>query len=352
MYTNTIDNTYFIGAIPGQATVFTSNFSDFHDFLAFTPNATDQTEALLLRFVSTNVTNFSPQNTSYGSLPIKAFNITVQMPIFQGSKSIMSFTGLRCKTRRENGKHRLTRHTNLTWDIAESEWEGRQAGSPILLSDLQLVPRFLTPNGHQPGTGTALAASAAPGPECSNTVSTGMAKCRFWVDFEKVALNYLYAVGEGERITYEVMDGNFTGLSTPHNHGSITLQAMVDDQFYKIVYIPFILFTGLLSMFVAALIPLGLLIYTWRTKAVRDWCKLDTVRLVADAVTGLKDDQTISQVRTDRNSQIEKWARQHKVRYAFGRMALDPQPGLTHRPNDGNLRSRLRTDCQSEQSEI
>lgn len=85
---------------------------------------------------------------------------------------------------------------------------------------------------------------------------------------------------------------------------------------------------------------------------MRDWRKLDTVRLVADAVTGLKDDQTISQVRTDRNSQIEKWARQHKVRYAFGRMALDPQPGLTHRPNDGILRSRLRTDCQSEQSEI
>ena len=128
-------------------------------------------------------------------------------------------------------------------------------------------------------------------------------------------MNLLYAAGEIERLAYETLNANASTLDDEDESNSYAVKATATHGAYRMTYIPLLWLSGLLGVFLAALIPFGLLLHGRRTNSVGNWREVNTVQLMADTVTGLRDEHIVEQIRTAGPSGSSKLARATMVKY-------------------------------------
>ncbi|KAK7984956.1 hypothetical protein PG996_005809 [Apiospora saccharicola] len=185
------------------------------------------------------------------------------------------------------------------------------------IADWQLALNYRSPAfmGGQPGIGPALAETALP----NDLVNPGYGRncsAPICLDYHASISNLLYAAGEIERLAYETRN-NANATSSPGGSAAAThdVRATTTREAYRMIYVPLLLLCGLLSVFMAALIPFGLLVHGRRTNSVKTWREVNTLQLVADTVTGLHDEYIVDQMEIAGPDGSGKLARTAKVKY-------------------------------------
>ncbi|KAI4165246.1 MAG: hypothetical protein LQ342_001114 [Letrouitia transgressa] len=108
-------------------------------------------------------------------------------------------------------------------------------------------------------------------------------------------MNFLYAAGETERISYEIKNQVLR---------------------YRMTYVPLILLSGILSIFFAASLSLSLILSSRRTVSYRMWRDVDSLRLLVDSVNGLRFDPILKDLHDLSNEEMEKRAKLYRVQYS------------------------------------
>jgi hypothetical protein len=122
----------------------------------------------------------------------------------------------------------------------------------------------------------------------------------------------LYAVGEVERLTYEVkhsVSNESIALMSINN-------VIATKQYYRMTYVPSLLLLGLLSTLIGALVPLVLIVIKIRTRAVQSWRDVNALRLVIDSAEGLCLETEILGSQGAIAAAQEKIAKNTSVRYS------------------------------------
>lgn len=131
------------------------------------------------------------------------------------------------------------------------------------------------------------------------------------LNYEKVALNALYAIGE--------TDCMFNKISMQNVGQNETFQVSsgILEQRYHITYVPLILFGGLLSCLCACLITFGRLVYHWRkrSRSFEMWRKVNVKRLLADVVDGLWNENDFYGISGRDNTALREWSEDYNVCY-------------------------------------
>ena len=291
----------------GQVDAVTNEWVDFESWLAFNYNYNETYFFHMMRFNQSNHTDPSP----YGTITYAAQNMTRFG--YQGTKGVMSSWGFRCNLQRESGFSTLSRNRDLSWRQEDIDWTGKQEPMDWLIGDWQLALNYRSPvsMGGQPGFGPALAATALlKDPEAHRY--SGDCSVRICLDYPKSISNLLYAAGETERLAYETRNTNASSLGQGATHA---VKATITREAYRMTYVPLLLLCGLLSAFLAALIPFGLLLHGRRTNSVRTWREVNTLQLMADTVTGLRDEYIVEQMKAAGPNGSGKLARTAKVKY-------------------------------------
>lgn len=126
-------------------------------------------------------------------------------------------------------------------------------------------------------------------------------------------MNFLYAAGETERISYEIKNVQ----STPNDtRSSFHVQATQQVLRYRMTYVPLILLSGILSIFFAASLSLSLILSSRRTVSYRMWRDVDSLRLLVDSVNGLRFDPILKDLHDLSNEEMEKRAKLYRVQYS------------------------------------
>lgn len=300
------DNDLFLATYPGQMSILTSGEDDsVYPWVGF--NGWEQAYLGSMQALNwSSTTGKSP----YGNITFAAFNMT-QFG-FSGDKYIMSAFGFACNVSRETGTVNLTRGSDSTWTRETEAWSGETSPVKMLIADWQLALNYHSPVdiGGMPGLGQPLQDTAWP------SISEVDTNNEITLDARINVLNYLYAVGEFERLAYETKNAN----ASLHNGTTSYAQlvgAFGSKQAYRIVYVPIILLIGLICVSVAALTTFCLLVTDIMrgTASVKLWQQVGIVQLLADSITGLRYDPVVEDMHRAGEAGAEKIARDYKVRY-------------------------------------
>lgn len=159
--------------------------------------------------------------------------------------------------------------------------------------------------GLEPGIGPAFWASA----KIPNSAATEFAAAN--IDYRILALNFLYAAGETERVSYEVQSGaNFGG-----DAAIFEVQATKSGIFYHLTYVPVLLIIGLLGVICVCIVCLAMVGKNWRSQTFKEWRKVDSLRLLVDAVDVLRDEPNVRDLQNASNHDLSQWAKRFNVRY-------------------------------------
>ncbi|KAI9696180.1 MAG: hypothetical protein M1820_008248 [Bogoriella megaspora] len=212
--------------------------------------------------------------------------------------------GILCTILRQAGFLKYTRSSTRAWNIASSFFHEENKVTRSFVSDWQSILSYQAPGSLIAGFGPALAQSAGSMIDLTGLTTNNS------VDWNAYALNYLYASGEIQRMTYEVAGKN----STPDN--LYVVDASVSLNAYRITYIPLILIVGLLSLLGAGTIVCAIVIPSrnlTKSGAHRD---LDTLRLLVDSIVGLQESApTMASTGEMSGAELEKWAKGFRVGY-------------------------------------
>ncbi|KIW41936.1 uncharacterized protein PV06_05533 [Exophiala oligosperma] len=335
------------GNYPGDIALMQNAYNEDYPFMAFPYNGTSAFLGYAGSFNLSNETYSSP----YGDIVPKAFNMTASG--FNGTKQIMSVWGMECQIHRQNGTVELLRSANGDWKrslASVNMSEEKTLYQPLRMQQLQLNLNYQAPDVTIPGLAPALARSADPcydatitGTECTasptGTDGTSGTTSRT-TDYETLALNFLYASAETERMAYEVASTNST-----RDQPDFFIDVADTSQIlrYRITYVPVILFVGIACMFVAAGITLALVAMSWSSTSGRSFRQVNGLRLLVDVLAGLKQDEVVSRpqfsttlegtslqndddesktryedLKTSSDAELQTWASGCRVRYIEG----------------------------------
>jgi hypothetical protein len=251
-------------------------------------------------------------NSSYGEVYPTAINMTSFG--FQSTKSIITTWGISCSILRQEGFLNYTRQPGQSWAIAGSLFSDQKSVAKSFLVNWQTTLNYQAPMSSIPGIGPPLARTAGSVTD-SIVMAEGIAdKDLTPVNWTVFALNYLYASGEAQRITYEVAAKN---LSRSRPNYFYNVSATTTGQQYQMTYIPLLLLLGLLSMLGAAVITSAMAFYTRNTRGTQTVREVNILRLLVDSVAGLHESApTMAAAGELGNAELKKWATKFQVRYS------------------------------------
>ncbi|KEF53018.1 uncharacterized protein A1O9_10926 [Exophiala aquamarina CBS 119918] len=322
------------GNYPGDIATIKNAFNEVYPFMLFPP--ADGSSAVLAFTTSFNLSD-QRYDSEFGTITPKAFNMTALG--FNSTKAVMSVWAISCKISRQEATLDLIRSPTGEWLKNMTSLSVSEATTDLKylrMQQLQLSLNYQAPDVTLPGLGPALARSADP---CIDATLTGTASeitsvnCSAInstsVSFSTLAQNFLYASAETERIAYEVAATN-TSRDTPEAFYSAANTAQTLH--YRITYVPVILFVGIGCILAAALITVALVWSVWGTVSARSFRQVDVLRLVVDALAGLREtgrrgvDDTrgvYDHIKGDSNAGLVAWAKDYPVKYS-----AEPDTGL------------------------
>ncbi|KAF2230913.1 hypothetical protein EV356DRAFT_526368 [Viridothelium virens] len=289
-------NTMYHAEIPGIMGIANPiAHNELYQYVAF---SLDHTRAYLGVFTSFNdsqITFPSP----FGEVKPKAFNMTSSG--FSGTKIIMTTWGIDCTIMRQDGLLNYTRQGAKGWTITKTSFSGEKTVSLSFLYNWQTALNYQSPGSSIPGIGPPLARTAG-------TIDSGPP-----LNWSVFALNYLYASGEVQRMSYEVASSIYANTSADHYNVSATAEVGS----YRITYIPFILLMGLISVAAAAIIVYTLVLYTRNAPSTKAVYHLDVLRLMVDSVSGLNENiPVITDTGEVGEKELKAWAQKVQVIYS------------------------------------
>lgn len=285
---------------PGKVETIQDAYNEhYYSFMGFTPGGNNYTYMLF-------TTSFDESNdtltTPYGIVQPVAINMTALG--FKGTKSTMSWWGMCCWLKRTPGTAGMRRGNDSSWAIRSYTWHDDKGENVDnwAMKNLQTALDYSAPGSTVPGIGPALARrtylNTASGPD--------------WFDYPITAQNMMYAECETKRMIYEIAA---TNQSRAQPHYFYQAAAKEEAEFYRMTYVPLILFFAIGSMVLGAAISFWLMISALRSESARSMRKVDVLRLVVDSTAGLKDDNAFLDVARESNSNIADWAGGYPVRY-------------------------------------
>ncbi|KAK3116593.1 hypothetical protein LTR53_002891 [Teratosphaeriaceae sp. CCFEE 6253] len=255
-----------------------------YQFAAFSP-----IDSVYLAYLASSNLSGTGHTSPYGAITSRAQNMTDQGRFgaggvrFEGDCAVMSFWGVLCGVYRQEGLLNYTRVGTNDWNLSASSFGDEARVVPSSLKYWQTYLNYHAPNSFVSGLGPALALSAqaplAHGGQATTADLTGT------IAYETIAQNYLYAEGETQRTLYELA-ANDSARDRAEYHYSV--DGMVKRERYRMTYVPAILLTGLLSLLLAAGAAVGMAGFAAGTHSARTFRDVDAVRLVVDAVEGLR----------------------------------------------------------------
>ncbi|KAK3659030.1 hypothetical protein LTR56_001467 [Elasticomyces elasticus] len=303
------DGGRYRASYPGVPTQLTTSYNDVYQFAAFSLDAEEVYLAFLTSFNESN----NVKSSMYGPIIPVAQNMTGQGVNgidtgFGGTKTIMSFWGITCSVYRQEGLLNYTRESSDEWKLAASQFDDHSGRVPSPLPPWQTNLQYHAPRS-APGIGPAIALSAQ---EVGISVSSPTN-----ISYENLAHNYLYAAGEMQRIVYEVSASD-RSKDTDDLVYSYRSDGMRMVEYYRMTYVPAILMTSLVSLLAAAGAALAMSVYVSGTRSIREYRKVDTIRLVIDAIEGLGYDReatTHTNQKEGNTNPVDKIAQICKVEY-------------------------------------
>ncbi|KAJ5634796.1 hypothetical protein N7528_002638 [Penicillium herquei] len=286
----------YFALIPGMRSSVTDDpYNHEYQYIGFIINDTYAYLGYLDSFNDTKTVLPS----EYGDVHGQAYNMTPSG--FTETKSLMTNWGISCAIYRQEGFHNYTRQVNTTyWEITSSFFSEEKAIVSSFLSAWQTTLNYQAPISSIAGIGPAIGATA--GSPFTSTAN--------WTIY---ALNYLYASGETERISYEVAANTSIG----GDGFFYSVEATQSVQRYRITYIPLLLLLGLLGVIGAASIASSLMLFGRETISGRLGREVSGVRLVVDSVAGLRDSGSIDAAsRIVSVNKLDEWATDYKVKYS------------------------------------
>jgi hypothetical protein len=267
--------------------------------------------------------------SAYGNIPTSIQNLTKFG--FTGVKSTMVLWGLWCWLDLQEGIVNLARSATLDWEIDTSNFSNKTSRQKSLLAEWQTHLGYRAPGTPSTsGIAPALAQSALQPVNKSVLFFNDPYSDTLLIndtDYRTLALNYLYASGEAQRIAYGVAaseSSRATAFSFYHVGGIITQQQ------YIITYLPAILVIGLVSLLAAAAMPVGMAVYTGKTDSARIFRDVNLIRLLVDA-TGLYEEVKPMADAQIPNQELENWADGYLAKYekrtSNGLVTIQLQPG-------------------------
>ena len=248
--------------------------------------------------------------SSYGTAQYRASNMseaTSDRGLFTGTQGIMLVCGLRCSIYREEGISGLTRaiHSN-----SDSDWKMTTFNVAEGLEKV-IVPSLLSPyqgtnlNSHLPG-------SSIPDIAPSFHLAIRVAN----ISFGEFALGFLYASGEAQCISHEVVASGTNEYQHPTPF-FVEVDSIATSEQSRITIVPSLLLIGLISIIGASSIAFAIAIYTWKSTTTQTFRQVNEVRLLVDSAANLKEDtEGMLQLAKCSNEDINAWAAEYKVHYA------------------------------------
>lgn len=290
----------FAGYYPGTPEDMQGGTNDDRPFVAFSLNGSEVYVASLVSFNYSSYTVTSP----FGEIKPGTTNLTASG--FTGTKSIMTYYGIRCSLNCQDGFLNYTRGIDQRWSLSTMGFSNKTTRIPSFLINWQTVLNYRSPRSTLSGIGPALIASTHNG-SCSGLT------CFNVTDFQVMAFNYLYASAESQRIFDEISASNVS-KDNPDNFYKVL--NTVTEEYYCITYIPAVLIAGLLGLFAAAMITFTMAVYTSKTYSARSFRKVDALRLIIDSIDGLQDTIATSDIAELPHSELEKWTPNYQVLYS------------------------------------
>lgn len=307
---STLINAYY----SGQIETMQSSYNDRYDFIGF-PSGIQTNESYVGFTTSFDLTN-DTREMKFGKFTPVVVNMSETDADFTGTKTTMSWWGMRCWMNQTPGTVNLHRAPNATWSARHYKWDDAQSyvTTDWALSNLQMALDYKAPGTTLPGIGSALVWN-------SDQTSSPTAR----IDYETTALNLLYAECETKRMIFETAATNHSRARPEYFYAATAFE---QTQFYRITYVPFILFAGELAVLLATTICLGLTLRTWRSESGRTMRKVDVLRLVVDSVSGLHGDRAFEDIRSSSNGEIDHWAGTYSIRYRSRRGMDQDRPEI------------------------
>lgn len=245
--------------------------------------------------------------SAYGLVPAGSFNMTAFG--FQTTKSMSTTWGIICGIYRQEGFLNLSRQLGQPgqpWHISSSSFSVSKTLVKSYLSDWQTALNYQAPSGAIPGIGPPLAWTAG---SLTDSISPGVGGTFNWTIY---ALNFLYASGEAQRISFEIAASNTSTDPADFDHVS----ASVTLQLYRIVYIPALLLLGLLGLIGATAVTAAMMWHSRDSHSSKIGREVDTLRLLVDSAAGLHGHAAmLAEVAEKDKDELKKWADKFKVRY-------------------------------------
>lgn len=291
----------FKAGIPGSLSEMQSAYNEQYPFAAFYEQNASQV------FLSIVYSGFGLLNdtasvpSAYGDLHTLSQNMTGTK--FTGTKQTMKIWGVRCWLNRQEGVLNLTHLPSMEWRIDNSSFSHAKTRVPSYLAPWQTNLMYRAPQSTVAGIGPALARSATNQSALGSTNN---------MDFKIFALNYLYASAEAERAVFEVAATN-SSRDRPEDFFNVT--GMVNEEHYRITYIPIILLVGIIAMLLAASTVSAMAVYASKTKAARTFREVNALRLLIDGAGGLGPEIKIIADAGLGSREMEKWADECMVEY-------------------------------------
>jgi hypothetical protein len=271
-------------------------------FVGFTPDNSIAHLGALRKYLRAAAPSLS---TPYGDISCKYFNMSGH-PGWTGGSALDEpcLYGIQCKILRQTGTIDYRRESNGSWTKIPVMFNSERTVSPILMSFWQLVLNFQVPILYMnQGLGSAFWNSAWMR-DCKSTNESE--SC---TNYTVLAANLLYGASEMERMTLEGLNLNLAGQT-----GLFEVKAASNNLVYQITYVPVLLYAAVLATLCAVIISFLMVAYSWQSKSFKEWRKVDTLRLLVDAVYGLED-EWVRDIQEKENGELKDWAKEFPVRY-------------------------------------
>ncbi|KAK5048914.1 hypothetical protein LTR84_005335 [Exophiala bonariae] len=339
-----------MGNYPGSISTMQNAFNEEYAFMLFPFDGSN----VVLSFATSFNLSDQRYNSPYGTITPKAFNMSTSG--FNSTKEIMSVWAISCAISRQEATLDLVRSsTTNEWTKNITSLSVSPEKTPqknLRMQQLQLSLNYQAPDVTLPGLAPALARSADPcidytltgqqtASDTTTTVNCSAAASNpniTTTSFETLALNFLYASAETERLAYEVATQNTTRATPAEAAYSVVTTAQTLH--YRMTYVPLILFVGIGCIFFAALITSALVWSVWGTLSARMFRQVDGLRLLVDGLAGLSGgdtgreggagpdgDAVFDHIKGRSNAALYAWAKDFPVTYTVqvdsGLISLD-----------------------------
>lgn len=258
-----------------------------------------------------NVTN--TLSTPYGTLEPSRSTLDFLGSEYATGSTWVTGWGLNCALYNQKGLLNFTRQVNQSWTLAESSFEEEKTPVNSWLSYWQATQ---VDGWRAPDYAQVFFGNGSQTVWCSSSTgdSSGMS-CEFNANISSVVKNFVYASGETIRILYNTAALN-ESRSRPEYFYNVT--GNIDQQFYRITYVPVLLLVGLVCIILAALLVVVLMLSARSSQSWKHFRKVDVVRLVVDAVGGgLHDEAEFAKLGAlgVSDQEIDDWAKRYRVAY-------------------------------------